>query len=393
MHLHHVGCHHCSTRAFPASLPSLSSPSAKGSKYASFETTRAFLFPPSPSASSLPLHAAKGSKYATGNSRGLIKDLFHRFGCHHCGTRRGDCIADHIPTNRDVHGAKWMEQSKKTRTQPASTTITPTATAATAATAPTAATASTAPAASTATTAATPALKASKKPTSWPAKIMPLGLLRLFRPSTSVEGAGAGAGAVAGAVAGAGVGTSTAASAKQARPKPAAKPGRMPRVSSASTSSSSRLSRSPSMKHRAPIVQRSPSLRRQGSTRRTETNTGKPGSGEGKGEDRARGGGKRGTGGAKQGAEEGGSGAAKGGIFGWLGLGPGHAVRETQRQRLYPQCAGCSARQSSAVRNQRRTLVLHRRSGWPSPYLLGGFFLHPQLMAQGQETVDMTGKR
>ncbi|CAI5477260.1 unnamed protein product [Closterium sp. Yama58-4] len=35
---------------------------------------------------------AKGSKYATGNSRGLIKDLFHRYGCHHCGTRRGDCL-------------------------------------------------------------------------------------------------------------------------------------------------------------------------------------------------------------------------------------------------------------------------------------------------------------
>ncbi|CAI5496485.1 unnamed protein product [Closterium sp. Naga37s-1] len=324
---------------------------------------------------------AKGSKYATGNSRGLIKDLFHRYGCHHCGTRRGECIADHIPTNRDVHGARWLKRSKQTNSPPTSSTSAPTTTATTAATATITTTASTA------TTAATPALEASKNPTSWPARIMPLGLLRMFRPSTSVEGAGAAAGG----------GANTAAHAKQARAKPAAKSGRMPRVSSASTSSSSRLSRSPTMKHRAPSVQRSPSLRRQGSTRRPGTDTGNPGVGEGKVEDGAGGRVKRGTEGAKQGAEEGSSGAAaKEGVFGWLGLGPGqagHGVRESQRQRLYPQCAECSGKQSAAVRNQRRTLVLHRRSGWPLPCLFGGFFIHPQLMAQGQETIDtMTGK-
>lgn len=42
---------------------------------------------------------SRGIRYANDVESGLIKDLFKRFGCHHCGRRRGSAIADHMPAN------------------------------------------------------------------------------------------------------------------------------------------------------------------------------------------------------------------------------------------------------------------------------------------------------
>ncbi|GJP43886.1 hypothetical protein CLOM_g3286 [Closterium sp. NIES-68] len=301
---------------------------------------------------------ANGRRYASGNTRGLIKDLFHRFGCHHCGTRRGEFIADHIPTNRDVHGARWLKQAQQARAQAVAATTGPSTTA---------------------------ALATSTGLTSWPAKFLPLGFLRVFHPSAATSAtatatnatatttatgakrrpvkAKAGAPletAAAAAETSSASSTTAAADASQARAKPVSKAGRMPRVSSL-PSSTSRLSRVPSMKRSpslkpSPSLKRSPSLRRLGSTRGAGS--------EGKGVDGAREGEKR-------------------GVMGWLGLSSGK-LGDVASQRLYPQCVDCSARQAAALRHQRRTLMPHRRSGWPLPCLFGGFFLHPQLMMQGE---------
>lgn len=42
---------------------------------------------------------ARGVRYANDVESGLIKDLFKRYGCHHCGRRQGSAIADHMPPN------------------------------------------------------------------------------------------------------------------------------------------------------------------------------------------------------------------------------------------------------------------------------------------------------
>lgn len=42
---------------------------------------------------------ARGVRYANDVESGLIKDLFKRYGCHHCGRRQGAAIADHMPAN------------------------------------------------------------------------------------------------------------------------------------------------------------------------------------------------------------------------------------------------------------------------------------------------------
>ncbi|KAL2651554.1 hypothetical protein R1flu_019682 [Riccia fluitans] len=39
---------------------------------------------------------ARGSKYANDIEQTLIQDIFKRHGCHHCGKKAGECIADHI---------------------------------------------------------------------------------------------------------------------------------------------------------------------------------------------------------------------------------------------------------------------------------------------------------
>ena len=36
--------------------------------------------------------------------------LFHRYGCHHCGKRFGQVIADHQPPNKTVFGAFTVQR-------------------------------------------------------------------------------------------------------------------------------------------------------------------------------------------------------------------------------------------------------------------------------------------
>lgn len=50
---------------------------------------------------------ARGPKYANEVEQGLIHDLYRKHGCHHCGKRGGDSIADHMPPNVTVHGRGW----------------------------------------------------------------------------------------------------------------------------------------------------------------------------------------------------------------------------------------------------------------------------------------------
>jgi hypothetical protein len=48
---------------------------------------------------------AAGSQYATDVQRAELRMLFRRYGCHHCGKRFGQVIADHQPPNKTVYGA------------------------------------------------------------------------------------------------------------------------------------------------------------------------------------------------------------------------------------------------------------------------------------------------
>jgi len=48
---------------------------------------------------------AAGSGYATDMQRVELRSIFRRHGCHHCGTRFGNVIADHQPPNKTVYGA------------------------------------------------------------------------------------------------------------------------------------------------------------------------------------------------------------------------------------------------------------------------------------------------
>ncbi|CAM6117484.1 unnamed protein product [Calypogeia fissa] len=50
---------------------------------------------------------ARGPKYANEVEHGLIQDLYRKHGCHHCGKRGGDSIADHMPPNVIAHGRGW----------------------------------------------------------------------------------------------------------------------------------------------------------------------------------------------------------------------------------------------------------------------------------------------
>lgn len=42
---------------------------------------------------------ANGYKYANHNARRDLGTLFKRYGCHHCGTKKGDFVGDHMPPN------------------------------------------------------------------------------------------------------------------------------------------------------------------------------------------------------------------------------------------------------------------------------------------------------
>ncbi|CAL5230013.1 g13455 [Coccomyxa viridis] len=48
---------------------------------------------------------APGSEYASHAAKGELRRLFARDGCHHCGTRMGRVIGDHIPPNKYVSSA------------------------------------------------------------------------------------------------------------------------------------------------------------------------------------------------------------------------------------------------------------------------------------------------
>jgi hypothetical protein len=50
---------------------------------------------------------ARGPKYANDVEQGLIQDLYKKYGCHHCGRKRGLSIADHMPPNVIAHGRGW----------------------------------------------------------------------------------------------------------------------------------------------------------------------------------------------------------------------------------------------------------------------------------------------
>lgn len=36
--------------------------------------------------------------------RKSILSLYRRYGCHHCGSKRGSPIGDHMPPNKSTHG-------------------------------------------------------------------------------------------------------------------------------------------------------------------------------------------------------------------------------------------------------------------------------------------------
>lgn len=58
-------------------------------------------FPGALAKESLP---ARGSDYATDIQRAELRLLHQRHGCHHCGSKRGPTVADHMPPNKVVHG-------------------------------------------------------------------------------------------------------------------------------------------------------------------------------------------------------------------------------------------------------------------------------------------------
>ena len=43
---------------------------------------------------------ARGQQYITESVREELQRIFRRFGCHHCGSRRGAVIGDHMPMNK-----------------------------------------------------------------------------------------------------------------------------------------------------------------------------------------------------------------------------------------------------------------------------------------------------
>ena len=49
---------------------------------------------------SIPAH--RGAAYATPSQREELAALMRRFGCHHCGRRRGPVVGDHMPPNKVV---------------------------------------------------------------------------------------------------------------------------------------------------------------------------------------------------------------------------------------------------------------------------------------------------
>ena len=49
--------------------------------------------------------AARGSEYATDGQRRLLSTWLKTYGCHHCGSKRGSVIGDHMPPNKKAFGS------------------------------------------------------------------------------------------------------------------------------------------------------------------------------------------------------------------------------------------------------------------------------------------------
>eukprot|EP00898_Chlorokybus_atmophyticus_P003989 jgi/Chlat1/4591/Chrsp290S04334 len=55
---------------------------------------------------SIPVQEAEGVTYADKLRRGVLRVLFEQYGCHLCGIRTGQVVADHMPPNLFVYGSK-----------------------------------------------------------------------------------------------------------------------------------------------------------------------------------------------------------------------------------------------------------------------------------------------
>lgn len=56
---------------------------------------------------------AAGMQYATDEKRRELARLFRRDGCHHCGTRKGAMVGDHMPPNKHVREAAEAYSSRR----------------------------------------------------------------------------------------------------------------------------------------------------------------------------------------------------------------------------------------------------------------------------------------
>eukprot|EP01026_Neomeris_dumetosa_P060718 TRINITY_DN5726_c0_g2_i1.p1 TRINITY_DN5726_c0_g2~~TRINITY_DN5726_c0_g2_i1.p1 ORF type:complete len:329 (-),score=38.46 TRINITY_DN5726_c0_g2_i1:304-1290(-) len=61
---------------------------------------------------------AKGKEYVTGTQKQELKRLYKTYGCHHCGTKSGPPIGDHMPCNKFVWGGAKEPPKYKTITNP-----------------------------------------------------------------------------------------------------------------------------------------------------------------------------------------------------------------------------------------------------------------------------------
>eukprot|EP01024_Parvocaulis_polyphysoides_P040569 TRINITY_DN36955_c0_g1_i1.p1 TRINITY_DN36955_c0_g1~~TRINITY_DN36955_c0_g1_i1.p1 ORF type:complete len:322 (+),score=33.19 TRINITY_DN36955_c0_g1_i1:112-1077(+) len=62
---------------------------------------------------------AKGKEYVTGVQKLELQRLYKKYGCHHCGSKGGAPIGDHMPCNKFVWGGANEPPKYKTITNPA----------------------------------------------------------------------------------------------------------------------------------------------------------------------------------------------------------------------------------------------------------------------------------
>eukprot|EP01025_Chloroclados_australasicus_P046835 TRINITY_DN5178_c0_g3_i3.p1 TRINITY_DN5178_c0_g3~~TRINITY_DN5178_c0_g3_i3.p1 ORF type:complete len:312 (-),score=15.08 TRINITY_DN5178_c0_g3_i3:632-1567(-) len=61
---------------------------------------------------------AKGKEYVTGTQKLELQRLYKKYGCHHCGSKAGAPIGDHMPCNKHVWGGANEPPKYKTITNP-----------------------------------------------------------------------------------------------------------------------------------------------------------------------------------------------------------------------------------------------------------------------------------